>query len=189
MAKLGVTPTKIKFNPMLRKVTFYWILLTLILVDSWLLSKPNILGKIGLIVYKYHYLRSFPRTLLTVWIVVSTSILLVLLVQYLMKQKKLTKRVTALILGACVIASVLIMVKVYIDFTAWSYSHSGAKFKYGAYLLPFILVIVFTNGLVQVLRTIEVIEVPKESQEELPLGNILPPGPGLSTFNHDTSLP
>jgi hypothetical protein len=80
---------------MVRKVTFYWILLTLILVDSWLLSKPNILGKIGLIVYKYHYLRSFPRTLLTVWIVVSISILLVLLLQYLMQQKKLTKRVTA----------------------------------------------------------------------------------------------
>ncbi len=68
---------------MIRKVTFYWILLTLILVDSWLLSKPNILGKIGLIIYKYHYLRSFPRTLLTVWTVVSISILIVLLVQYL----------------------------------------------------------------------------------------------------------
>jgi hypothetical protein len=32
---------------MIRKVTFYWILVTLMLIDSWLLSKPNILGKIG----------------------------------------------------------------------------------------------------------------------------------------------
>ena len=75
---------------MIRKVTFYWMVLTLILIDSWLLSKPNILGKIGLIIYKYHYLPSFPRTLLTVWTVVSISILVVLLVQYLRRQEKLS---------------------------------------------------------------------------------------------------
>src|SRR5688572_31966389 len=106
---------------MIRKVSYYWILLTLMLVDSWLLSKPNILGKIGLIIYKYHYLRSFPRTLLTVWIVVSISILIVLLVQYLLKQEKLSQGVANIILAVCLCASLLIMAKVYIDFTSWSY--------------------------------------------------------------------
>ncbi len=132
---------------MIRKVTFYWVLLTLVLIDSWLLSKPNILGKIGLLIYKYHYLRSFPRTLLTVWIVVSLSVLIVLLIQFMTRQEKLSKAVSTVILGACLIGSILILGKVYVDFTSWSYSHAGLKFRYGAYLLPVILVFVFTNGL------------------------------------------
>ena len=132
---------------MIRKVTFYWVLLTLVLIDSWLLSKPNILGKIGLLIYKYHYLRSFPRTLLTVWIVVSTSVLIVLLIQHLNRQKKLSKSVCTVVLAACVVGSLLVLAQVYIDFTSWSYSHTGWKFRYGAYLLPAILVFVFVNGL------------------------------------------
>jgi hypothetical protein len=132
---------------MIRKVTFYWVLLTMVLVDSWLLSKPNILGKIGLLIYKYHYLRSFPRTLLTVWIVVSTSVLIVLLIQYLNRQEKLSKSISTVVLAACVVGSLLVLGQVYIDFTSWSYSHTGLKFRYGAYLLPAILVFVFINGL------------------------------------------
>src|ERR671912_30796 len=122
MAKLEGSNSHPKIISMIRKVTFYWTLLTLILVNSWLLSKPNILGKIGLIIYKYHYLRSFPRTLLTVWIVISISALIVLLVQYLRKQEKLSKLGANIILGVCLCASLLIMAKVYIDFTSWSYS-------------------------------------------------------------------
>jgi hypothetical protein len=132
---------------MIRKVTFYWVLLTLVLIDSWLLSKPNILGKIGLLIYKYHYLRSFPRTLLTVWIVISISVLIVLLVQYLNRQKKLSKTFAIVVLAACAVGSLLVLAQVYIDFTSWSYSHTGIKFRYGAYLLPAIMVIVFVHGL------------------------------------------
>lgn len=132
---------------MIRKVTFYWVLLTLVLIDSWLLSKPNILGKIGLLIYKYHYLRSFPRTLLTVWIVVSISVLIVLLVRYLNKQERLSQGVARTVLVACAAGSLLILGQVYIDFTSWSYSHTGIKFRYGAYMLPAIMVFVFVNGL------------------------------------------
>lgn len=150
---------------MIRRVTFYWILLTLMLIDSWLLSKPNILGKIGLIIYKYHYLRSFPRTLLTVWIVVSVAVLIVLLVQYLLNQEKLSKPIATAILCSFVAFSVLITAKVYIDFTSWSYSHSGVKFRYGAYLLPIILIIIFSNGLVQIFRPSKRVD-PAESMSE-----------------------
>ena len=137
---------------MIRKVTFYWILLSLMLIDEWLLSKPNLLGKIGLIIYKHHYLRSFPRTLLTVWIVVSISILIVLLVQYLNKQGKLSDTIALTILGTFFAATIVIMSKVYIDFTSWSYSHTGLKFRIGAYLLPMMLMIIFANGLIQIQR-------------------------------------
>jgi hypothetical protein len=153
MVKLVVTIlSQQNYNDMIRRVAFYWVLLTLMLIDSWLLSKPNILGKIGLIIYKYHYLRSFPRTLLTVWIVVSIAVLIVLLVQYLLKQEKLSKAVATVVLSVFVAFSLLIMAKVYIDFTSWSYSHTGLKFRYGAYLLPMILVIIFSNGIFQIFR-------------------------------------
>lgn len=168
---------------MIRRVTFYWLLLTLILVDSWLLSKPNILGKIGLIIYKYHYLRSFPRTLLTVWTVVSISILIVLLVQYLQRQKKLTRGVSNFILGACLCASVLIIAKVYIDFTSWSYSHTGLKFRYGAYLLPIILMIIFANGLVQIQRRANSIQ----EAASIPPDDILKIQEASASFSSDTS--
>jgi hypothetical protein len=170
---------------MIRKVAFYWIVLTLMLVDSWLLSKPNILGKIGLIIYKYHYLRSFPRTLLTVWIVVSISVLVVLLVQFLLKQEKLLKPIAAAILGACLVATLLIMVKVYSDFTTWTYSHTGLKFRYGAYLLPLILALIFGNGLFQILRQPKAVENDSELNEE----NLLEISKSSGAISHDTSRP
>ncbi len=136
---------------MIRKVAFHWFILSLVFVDSWLLSKPNILGKIGLVIFKHHYLRSFPRTLLTVWLVVSTSVLIVFAIHYLLSQQKLTRTVATVTLSACLIASLLLMAKVYIDFSSWSYSHTGLKFIFGAHILPMLLILVFLNGLIQVL--------------------------------------
>ena len=170
---------------MIRRVAFYWVLLTLMLVDSWLLSKPNILGKIGLIIYKYHYLRSFPRTLLTVWIVVSSAVLIVLLVQYLMKHEKLTRTVATVILAVFAAFSLLIMLKVYVDFTSWSYSHSGIKFRYGAYLLPLILIVVFSNGIVQILSTPRNVALGDNSSED----QILETSRLAKAISRDTSQP
>ncbi len=170
---------------MIRRVSFYWILVTLMLIDSWLLSKPNILGKIGLIIYKYHYLRSFPRTLLTVWIVVSISVLIVLLVQFLLKHEKVSRMIAMVTLGACLLGSLVIMVKVYVDFTSWSYSHSGLKFRYGAYLLPTILMIVFANGLFQVYKKPK----PVETLSEPPAEDHLEMEKAAGVINHDTSQP
>ena len=169
---------------MIRRVTFYWILLTLLLVDSWLLSKPNLLGKIGLLVYKYHYLRSFPRTLLTVWIVVSIAVLTVLLVQYLRKHEKISKILATVVLSLCFVAAASMMIKVYIDFTSWSYSHSGIKFRYGAYLLPMILMLVFANGIFQILTSSETrVIISPEKSENIP--NI----EKTDVVSHDTSQP
>lgn len=165
---------------MIRKVTFYWILLTLVLVDSWLLSKPNILGKIGLLIYKYHYLRSFPRTLLTVWIVVSVSVLIVLLVRYLLKQEKMSRITGTVILGSCLVGSLLVLGQVYLDFTSWSYSHTGWKFRYGAHLLPMILAFVFVNGLIVLQTQRRAQDISSDSENLAPEGNQISP---------DTSLP
>jgi hypothetical protein len=174
-----------KINRMIRSVSFYWMLVTLMLIDSWLLSKPNILGKIGLIIYKYHYLRSFPRTLLTVWIVVSISVLIVLLVQFLLKHEKISRTIAMVILSACLVGAMVAMAKVYVDFTSWSYSHSGVKFRYGAYLLPVILMIVFGNGLYQITRKPKNVEI--ESQPSVEANLEMQKAPGM--ISHDTSQP
>jgi hypothetical protein len=172
---------------MIRKVSYYWILLTLMLVDSWLLSKPNLLGKIGLIIYKYHYLRSFPRTLLTVWIVVSISVLIVLLVQFLMKREKLSRLISTAVLAACFIAAALIMTKVAIDFTSWSYSHTGLKFRLGAYLLPAILMIIFGNGIIQLqAKSPTEVTEPNGSEEQ---SRALMSRQTTAVVSPDTSLP
>jgi hypothetical protein len=170
---------------MIRKVAFYWFVLTLVFVDSWLLSKPNILGKIGLAIFKYHYLRSFPRTLLTVWIVVSISVLIVYAVHYLLKQQKLSRTFATVILGACLVASLLIMGKVYIDFSSWSYSHTGIKFIYGAHILPMILILVFINGLAQVFWAKKVVNNSHASSGGAPLEATQMTG----QISSDTSLP
>jgi hypothetical protein len=168
---------------MIRKVTFYWVLLTLALVNSWLLSKPNIIGKIGLLIYKYHYLRSFPRTLLTVWIVVSTSVLIVLVIQYLNKHGRMGKGLATVLFSACILLSVLLFTKVAMDFTSWSYSLTGLKFRIGAHMLPLILVFVFTNGLIALFAQVRAQKVTDsvtvESIQQEIQGEISP----------DTSLP
>jgi hypothetical protein len=168
---------------MIRKVTFYWILCTLVLIDSWLLSKPNILGKIGLLIYKYHYLRSFPRTLLTVWIATSTCVLIVFIVQYLLKQEKMSRLIATVVLAACAVGSLLILGKVYLDFTSWSYSNSGLKFRYGAYLLPLILAFIFISGLMTIPGN------RKASQEQPGSHSVEPLQPQHNSVSHGTSLP
>jgi hypothetical protein len=167
---------------MIRKVTFYWVLLTLVLIDSWLLSKPNILGKIGLLIYKYHYLRSFPRTLLTVWLVVSSAVLIVLLIQFLVKGQRISKGIGVVVLAACAVGSLLVLCQVYVDFTSWSYSHTGWKFRYGAHLLPGIVVFVFANGLAVLLAKRKVLQ---ESTDRHNVEALIP----HNDASPDTSLP
>ena len=112
-------------------------------LDAFLLSKPNLLGKIGLLIYKYHYLRSYPRTLLTVSCVIGTALIICWVVEFLVSKRTLSRKVGGIILLLFFVGSVLLMYKTYSDFTAWSYSHTGRKFRYGAYLLPTLLMLTF----------------------------------------------
>jgi hypothetical protein len=100
-----------------------------------------------------------------------------------MKQQKLSKTVASLVLGIFLFFSILIIVKVYIDFTAWAYSHTGLKFRYGAYLLPTLVMIIFLNGLIQIHRTASPV-----AEEEKPLvTDAFPESPSTATVNPDTS--
>ncbi len=137
---------------MKRETTFHSIILFLTVIDSLLLSSPNFLGRIGLVIYKYHYLRTFPRTLLTVSLVLLTALLIFGLISFLVNRQILQRARGMFLLAVLVLLSISILIKTGLDFTAWTYSHTGHRFKYGAYLLPIILLLIFGYRLMRLLK-------------------------------------
>lgn len=142
---------------MRRSLLFYTIIVFLVLTDSLLLSSPNLLGKIGLFIYKYQYLRSFPKTLLTVTIVIFVAILVVEIIQWMVRTKFIRRGLGLFVLLLFVGLSVAILIKTGLDFSKWTYGHTGQRFKYGAYLLPSILILVFGYGLFTLPKLTEVL--------------------------------
>lgn len=128
---------------MKKRITFYCFVFALIVLDGVLLRSPNLLGKIGLIVYKYSYLRTFPKALLTVTIVVGMAVVLSEVIRFLVARGSVKKSSGRIIMLIFLIISIAMLVKTGLDFQAWSYAHTGVRFRYGAYLLPLIWIVVF----------------------------------------------
>jgi hypothetical protein len=128
---------------MKKRLMFYCFILAMIVLDSVLLRSPSLLGKIGLIIYKYSYLRTFPKALLTVSLVVGIAVVVAETIRILVVNGKIKKITGSFLLIFFLLASISMLIKTGIDFTAWSYSHTGYRFRFGAYLLPFIWMVVF----------------------------------------------
>ena len=127
---------------------FYAFIGALTIVDSYLLSKPNLLGKMGLIIYKFHYLRTFPRALLTVSIVVAIAIVLAGLVRLSTLKKIIRMRTGRIMMIFLMLVCGGILLKTGLNFSTWATGHTGFRFKYGAYLLPSMLIVIFGYALV-----------------------------------------
>ena len=117
-----------------RKWSSLLLLLVLSVTDAYLLAHPNLIGKIGVLVYKHHYISNFPRALLTVMIVVGLS-LAVCEVVYRFTQKK-TAIFSYLVLTGI---ALFWFMYVFVTFSSFSYRITGKSFIYGAHLLPVIL--------------------------------------------------
>lgn len=117
-----------------RKWSSLLLLLVLSVTDAYLLAHPNLIGKIGVLVYKHHYIRNFPRALLTVMIVVAVSLAVCELV-YRFTQKK-TAIFSYLVLTG---VALFWFMYVFVTFSSFSYRITGKAFIYGAHLLPVIL--------------------------------------------------
>ena len=128
---------------MKNRVTFYLFVLALVVLDAVLLRSPNLLGKIGLIIYKYSYLRTFPKALITVSIVIGVAVAIAELLRLLAGNASMKRTTARTILFVLLTIAVAAGIKTWFDFTAWSYSHTGLRFRLGAYLLPVILAVVF----------------------------------------------
>jgi len=125
------------------RLTFYFFIAALTVLDAVLIRSPNLVGKIGLLIYKHHYLRTFPKALFTVTLVVGVSAILAETVRFVVK-KELIKRLSGtVILFLLILLTLALGAKVGMDFSSGSYSHTGIRFRSGAYLLPAILLIVF----------------------------------------------
>lgn len=130
----------------MRRSHYFPILVALIILNAFLLSKPNLLGKIGLIIYKYYYLRSFPRTLLTVTVVCGVAVLLSELFRFLVRRRIISSIIGTVMFGLFVALGFAQLVKTGIDFSSWTYSHTGLRFRLGAFMLPTLLILIFTYG-------------------------------------------
>ncbi|HTF16974.1 MAG TPA: hypothetical protein VK658_02815 [Chryseolinea sp.] len=130
----------------MRRSGFYSVVVGLIILNGFLLSKPNLLGKIGLVVYKYYYLRSFPRTLLTVTLVCAIAAGLMELFSFLVRRRIIGQTIGVIMFGLFVALGFAQLVKTGIDFSAWTYSHTGLRFRLGAFMLPTLLIFIFTYG-------------------------------------------
>lgn len=147
---------------MKRKLYFYSVVACLVVIDALLLSSPNLLGKIGLAIYKYFYLKNFPRTLLTVVILALVAILITEFISLLVKNQRLKRSVGVILLLVLVALSGVVLYQTVVSFLAWSYAHTGLRFRFGAYLLPCILMFIFGY---------RIFILPKKVEEEVPLDN------------------
>ena len=127
-----------------RKLSSMLLLLVLSVTDAYLLAHPNLIGKIGVLVYKHSYIRNFPRALLTVALVVGISILICELVFRFLKRNNA-------LAGYLILDAVAIgwFMYVYITFSSFAYRITGKAFIYGAHLLPVILMGVYSRYLVK----------------------------------------
>lgn len=128
---------------MKRKIFFYILVAALVLIDALLLSSPNLLGKVGLMIYKYFYLKNFPRTLATVTILVVAAVLIAEFIALLVRNKRLKRSFGIILLLVFVVLSGFVLYQTIVSFQAWTYAHTGQRFRYGAYLLPCIFMLIF----------------------------------------------
>ncbi|WP_439559054.1 hypothetical protein [Dyadobacter sp.] len=131
-----------------KKVSSLLLLLVLSITDAYLLAHPNLIGRIGVFVYKHTYIRNFPRALLTVILVVGISLILCELAY-----RFLNRRNALLLYAALEAVGIAWFVYVYDTFSTFSYRITGKAFIYGAHLLPIILAGLFGRYMLKRLLT------------------------------------
>lgn len=146
----------------MRRSSFYPILTGLVILNAYLLSKPNLFGKIGIIVYKYYYLRTFPRTLLTVALLCGAALVISELVQFLVRRSILHRTAGMVVLGLLLALSFVHLIKTGIDFSSWTYRHTGLRFRLGAFMLPTLVICIVTAGLIRLPRRSELTDTAGE---------------------------
>ena len=121
-----------------KKLSSLLLLLVLSITDAYLLAHPNLIGRLGVLLYKHSYIRNFPRALLTVLLVVIISLILCEVTFRYFRHRKIA--VLYLVLSGI---SVAWLCYVFITFSSFSFRITGKAFIYGAHLLPIILIGLF----------------------------------------------
>lgn len=111
------------------------------IIDAYLISKPNLIGKFGVWFYKYFMFKDFGTALITVFVTLGIC----LAVDHFL-QKSTTITSTWLLAGLLLV-TILLFVAVYSKFNSGSYAITGQKFKLGMQLLPVLCFLIFANTL------------------------------------------
>lgn len=123
---------KIKNLQIMRsKLNVLVLLIILCITNAYLLSHPNLVGKLGVLVYKHNYIKTFPKAILTVFLTVGAIIGICILLQKLAKPPM--ARMAYVILMSLTLIWLIVINK---KFSSFGYSITGKAFIYGVYLLP-----------------------------------------------------
>ncbi len=82
------------------------------------------------------------------------------LVRMLVNRQVLKRATGLIILSLLIFIAVAALIKTGLDFSTWAYSHTGHRFKYGAYLLPLMLVLIFVHAIIKLPKIMELPIVP-----------------------------
>jgi hypothetical protein len=127
---------------MLQALKKHSLLAILAITNAYLISHPNIIGRLGIFMYHYDMLKTFPRALVTV--VLSLGICLAITFLAELYSPRLWAR---LLPWAGLVLSLGILVQVYFKFSSGSYRLTGASFIFGMHLLPVLMLYVFAQYL------------------------------------------
>ena len=133
------------------RLLYFIIIALLSVVDSLLLTNPNFLGKLGLWLFKYSYLRTFPRAMVTVSVVVCATLVISESIVSMASKKLISKSLGAVFMLLFILVCGGLLAKIILDFSKGVYSHTGIYFKIGVYLLPGIFIFIFVTSMFRVL--------------------------------------
>lgn len=123
----------------MRNPFFYLLLLILVVLDGWLMAHPNLIGRMGIFIYEYDYLATFPRALGTVAAVVAVAL------GVSWGVGRFNKPVAIGLLAALTAVAVYWLLSSINQFTSGVYKLTGAGFRAGGILLPALVVAVFAK--------------------------------------------
>jgi hypothetical protein len=118
------------------------LLVILGITDAYMISHPNLIGKLGVWMYKYEMIKTFPKALITV---LSSLAFCYFIANFLENRKGKSWAKYGLIFG--LIICLLVLADIFFKFSAGSYAHTGKTFIFGMHLLPIMLCYIFGASL------------------------------------------
>ena len=109
------------------------------ITDAYLISHPNILGKLGIFIFKYGMIKNFPNALITV----SVTLGICIGITYLIEKNK-DKPWSKYLLWICTCLTIFILGQVIYKFSSGTYAHTGKTFVWGLILLPTLMLYIFS---------------------------------------------
>jgi hypothetical protein len=131
----------------MRSPFFYVVLLVLVVLDGWLLSHPNLIGRAGVFFFDYTYLETFPKALGTVAVVAGLALLIAGLA------RQLGQAIGIGLVVALLALSGYWLIDSFTTYNAGVYKLTGAGFRAGAILLPGICFLIFGEKLLTLIQS------------------------------------